>query len=986
MKPISNLLLCGSIFIIILASLFIILPKKSELKGLSKKKILESDQQDDMLKAWYQEFLMTRDPVLNKVPTERIIEAKRQMDLQGSQARPDEINALTWQERGPNNIGGRTRAFLVDANDGSGNTVFAAGVGGGVWKTTNFKTTCTWTVINDFFSNIAVTCIKQNPTNAMEMYFGTGEGFGNFDAIDGLGIWKSTNGGSSWTQLSSTISLSYVNDLEFDNNGYIYAATRSTVTGMRGIIRSSDGGVNWTQVVTDPIPTAITRGADLERAANGDMYATLGIFSTGHIFRSNENGVNTGISGSWIDITPASVITNKDQRIELAVCPSNGLRIYAVTQDSITFGISTLFRSDNRGGSWTTLSNASWCDQGASTNADFSRGQAWYDLIIGIDPSNADLAMVGGVVVVKTTNSGTSWTQATRWTTNATCTTAPVIHADIHEIKFLSSTELIICTDGGIYYSTDGGASFTNKNGGYNVTQYYGVAVHPTSGSNYMLGGTQDNGTHKFTTAGINAVTTATGGDGGFCFINQNDPNYQITSFTNSSYSRSTNGGSSFATVISNSNGRFINPTALDNATNFLYFGFATGYYAHYDVANNSAASIDLTASPSNLTLTDLQVSAIKVDADTTNTIWLGYSTSETSATEVVPCLVKVIKANGPSSGNPSLKPVGTRFDLPGSIPAGAYISSIDIEAGNRNHMLITISNYGVISVWESVDAGINWTSVEGDLPDMPVRWGMFIPSGYTARPEAIGGVMLATELGVWTTASLNGSSTAWVANNTGLANVRSDQLVLRNSDKLVAVATHGRGVFTTSLLTPPLPVTLVDFRGQLTGKKILLSWETVSEFNSKHFDLEKSFDGINFHSITKIPAAGNSNNLLHYSYLDPELPAELNYYRLKSVDIDDRSKLSDVVLIKLSNAKQGMHVLTNPFRDNISIRFIKIPKGKLELRLSDMSGKLLTNRSYDQLSQPMIQFSLANRIPSGVYLLQVFTEGTRFSSKLVRE
>lgn len=947
-----------------------------------------AEHEDGMQKAWYHEYLMTKDPSLNIVPTERIIEAKRRMEEMQSAARPDNTTALAWQERGPNNVGGRTRGLLVDRSDLTGNTVFAAGVGGGLWKTTNFKAgTPTWTVINDFFANIAITCIKQSPTNALEMYFGTGEGFGNYDAIDGLGIWKSTNGGSTWTQLASTTSLSYVNDLEFDNNGYIYAATRSTVPGLRGIIRSTDAGANWTQVLTDPNPGVTTRGADLERAANGDMYATLGLFTIGHAFRSNSNGINTGISGSWTDITPASVISNKDQRLELAVCPSNGLRIYLVSQDSITAGIKTHFRSDNSGTNWTTLANASWCDQGASTNADYSRTQAWYDLIIGVDPNNADIAMSGGVVVVKTANAGTSWTQATRWTTGATCTTAPVIHADIHEIRFLSSTELIICTDGGIYYSSDGGASFTSKNGGYNVTQYYAVAVHPTSGSNYMLAGAQDNGTHKFSSSGINAATTATGGDGGFCLINQTNANYQMTSFTNSSYSRSTNGGSSFATVISNSNGRFINPAALDNSSNFMYFGYSNGAYGHYDVTNNSATAIDLTATPSSLTLTNLQVSAIKVDADTVNTIWLGYSTSETSATDVVPCLVKVIKANGASAGPPSGKPLGTIFNLPGSVPAGAYISSIDIESGNRNHMLVTISNYGVTSVWESTNGGNSWTSVEGNLPDMPVRWGMFIPSGYMARTEAIGGVMLATELGVWTTGTLNGGSTVWAANNNGLANVRTDMLVLRSSDKLVAAATHGRGVFTTTLLTAPLPVTLVDFTGTLQNKNILLEWNTASEFNSKQFELEKSFDGVNFRTIATIPAAGNSNSLLHYSYLDREPAGEKNYYRLRSVDIDNRQKLSDILLITQADAKQGIYVLGNPFNDKIAIRFVSVPKGKVELRLTDMSGKLVAGAEYQQLTQSQVEFSLAgSRLSKGVYLLQAFTDGAVYTSKVVKQ
>ena len=895
---------------------------------------------------------------------------------------------MVWQERGPNNIGGRTRGILVDRNDATGNTVFAAGVGGGLWKTTNFKSvTPNWAVVDDFFANIAITCIKQSPTNASEMYFGTGEGWGNIDAIQGLGIWRSTDEGTTWTQLSSTTGIADVEDLEYDNNGYIYASTRATTSTLRGVLRSADGGTTWVQVLTDPT-YGTTRGADLERGPNGDMYATLGIFSTGHIFRSPSNGTSTGTSGTWTEITPSGITTNGYQRTEMAICPNNSSRIYAIAQDGTADGIGAMYRSDNYGASWATLSNASWCDQGSSTNTDFSRGQAWYDLIMAVDPNNSNTVMAGGVVIEKSADSGKSWSQITRWTTGATCNTAPVIHADIHEIIFLNSNELIVGTDGGIYYSSDGGASFTNKNNGYNVTQYYGVAVNPANGSNYMLAGAQDNGSHKFTTSGINSVTSPTGGDGAFCFINQTNSNYQITSYTDANYNVSSNGGTSFSQVVSSSNGRFINPAALDDKNNILYFAYTDGEYGHYDVTNGGGATIiNLTSSPSSLSLTNLQVSAIKIDTNQTNVIWLAFSTSETASSNVVPVLVKVIRSNGPSSGSSGSKPLGTLYSLPGSIPAGAYISSIDVEPGNSNHIIITLSNYGVISIWESTDSGTTWASIEGNLPDMPVRWGLFIPSGYNARNEStIGGVMLATELGVWSTSVLNGSSTSWVPDNSGLANVRTDQLVLRNSDKLVAAATHGRGVFTSTLLSTPLGVTLLDFTGSLQKNNILLNWNTSSEYNSNYFDLEKSYDGVQFHKIATVQAAGNSTILQQYNYLDNELPVEMNYYRLKMVDITGQYVYSNVKLIRNTALGQNIYILGNPFTDNIQIKFARIPKGSVSVRLLDASGKTLFNSAYNKIAQNQIQINVnKGNLISGIYILQVQVDGKNFVEKVVK-
>jgi hypothetical protein len=944
----------------------------------------EAEQEDDMERAYRHEWLMTRDPATNRIPVERLIAANDKMD-EITLANPlSRVNSLAWQERGPSNIGGRTRGLLVDRSDVTGNTVFAAGVGGGLWKTTNFKSgSPTWTAINNFFGNLAITCIKQSPVNVLEMYFGTGEGWGNIDAIDGLGIWKSTDGGNNWSQLSSTTGLSYVEDLEFDNNGYIYASTRSTNSALRGILRSTDNGVNWTQVLTDPTATT-TRGADLERAADGDMYATLGIFSTGHIFRSPVNGVNTGISGSWTEITPAGITSNAYQRVEIAVCPSAPATIYAIAQDDASSGVGALYRSDNDGGSWTTLANASWCDQGASTNNDFSRGQAWYDLILGVDPNNSATVLAGGVVVVKSTNSGTSWSQFTRWTSGATCTSVPVIHADIHEIMFLSSTELIIGTDGGIYYSNDGGASFSTKNAGYNVTQYYGMAVSAVSGSNSMIAGSQDNGSHLFSSSGVNSVSSVTGGDGGFSFIDATNSAVWITSNPGGFFNIYRSNGTYLGTAGSG-DGRFVAPGDYASTINTLYYCDGDGLYGRvFNVESGSASygTINIGTEMG----ANRQVSCVKVDPADETVIWLGCSESENNTgAAVTPSLVKVIRANGPSSGMPSVKPSATAFAGP-ALPAGSYISNIDIESGNSNHMILSVANFGTTSVWESTDGGTNWTSVEGNLPDMPVRWAMFIPSGYIARTAAIGGVLLGTELGAWSTSTLSGGSTTWMPNNTGFANVRVDQLVLRQSDKLVGAATHGRGVFTSTLLTAPLPVELTSFTGSLQNRNAILRWTTASEYNSKHFELERSLDGNSgFRKIATIPAAGFSNGFLNYSFLDKEPLSEYNFYRLRSVDLNNKEELSQVILVKLPNARQDMYVLGNPITDQAVIRFVKIPQQKITVTLYDLSGKLMAQKQFDP-SSSQDQFIISTgKLGNGIYVLKAQVGDETFIKRVIK-
>jgi len=194
----------GVIAISLLASLFAtqILQESTQQSQLTK---LPKIQRID--KAIEQEFEATKDPALNEVPRQRLVSAKayatRLRNMPPSQRAA--ITGITWDERGPSNVSGRTRAMLVDAGDATGNTLFAGGVGGGLWVTNNaLAGNPTWTNIGDQFGNLAISTLAQDPSNSNIMYFGTGEGWFNADAIRGLGIWKSTNGGATWNQLSAT--------------------------------------------------------------------------------------------------------------------------------------------------------------------------------------------------------------------------------------------------------------------------------------------------------------------------------------------------------------------------------------------------------------------------------------------------------------------------------------------------------------------------------------------------------------------------------------------------------------------------------------------------------------------------------------------------------------------------------------------------------------------------------------------------------------
>lgn len=806
--------------------------KKTEKKVENEEKFSERDQ---MEKAMEQEFLMTVDPALGYIPKERLIAA---LEYEKRLQRQMRGNAVTWTERGPNNIAGRTRAVLIDAKDTTGNTVFAAGVSGGIWKTINFKSANpSWTPVNESMGSLAISALAQNPSKPDTLYAGTGEGWFNNDAVRGNGIWKSTNGGTTWTQIAFTDSskashnFDFIQDLVITGNGILFATGRPSVyCNVGGVLRSADGGKTWSRAIgslaaNQPCDSAYNYfGADLEVASNGDVYATTGFINSGEItdlgriWRSRgNNGLNVGTSTTWKDITP----TGTWQRIELAVAPSNPAIIYALLEGAGD-GIGAIKKSVDTGATWVDLTIPAWCNQGANSS-DFTNGQAFYDLIAQVDPNNPNTVIIGGIDLLKSTDGGTTWNQITQWARNCPSTTVqfPVVHADQHNLIFYpgSSTELINSNDGGIYYSSNGGASWattttpnlnggnkttiSQKNTGYNITQLYAVDIHPTT-TNYFLVGSQDNGSLELTSSGIGGgVEASVGGDGGFCHIDQTDGNLQVISYVYNNYYYSRNSGTAFNRVSFNDNGFFINPSDLDDSKKVLYSGSGPGQLG---LVSNLASG---TPSFSDLSVSDLgttrKVSAVKVDPTVSGggTVWIaGYDSTRT----VRPIVIKLTSANtSPAAA------VTTQLT---TAPLGSYISSIDVDPANGSHILVTLSNYGIVSVYESTDGGNSFNNVEGNLPDVPVRWGMFLPSDASIDGVTGGGILLATEVGVWFTQTTNGTQTTWSPQASGLPNVRCDMLRYRASDALLAVATHGRGLYSatitslTPVVPPPVPVT----------------------------------------------------------------------------------------------------------------------------------------------------------------------------------
>ena len=729
--------------------------------------------------AFMQDFLRTMDPTLKRptpeVLTDIRVKTARLRDMKDMDAvartKAGSLSTETvWEERGPSVVGGRTRALLFDPADPQKKKVWAGGVSGGLWYNDDITDpNSTWIKVDDYWDNISISCISDDPNNPAILYVGTGEAN---NSMRGGGIWKTTDGGDTWSRLSSTINFLQIKDIEVrDENGtsVVYAAVYSDFNDEtspmenNGLYRSANGGTSWTQVlpvVEFGIPNTPT---DIELGDNEIWVGTKPTYSN-----TTQNSTvykSTTGTGNW---TSTEFLTRG--QIELAVAPSNTDVIYAILEEN--GAVDEVIRSTDNGDNWFILSKPLDADTGIPAE-DFTRGQAWYDLTIAVHPTDPDVVLVGGIDLFKTTNGGTSWSQISKWHSGIGVT-APVVHADQHEILYRPGFggEAIFGNDGGVYYGSNltAGSSITisARNNNYNVTQFYSAALHPLL-QNYMLGGTQDNGTQKFTLSGFGTTSEAQGGDGGMCFIDQLDPTFQIVSYIFNDISVSDDGGVTFSQLINDpGTGHFINVGEYDSHQKVLYT--ARDDNSLYRIRR-------VTTTPSSQLLVipglDAMATAIRVSPYTTtqSNLFVGSATGK---------LFKIVDAE-------ATDPVIT--EITGTVFPNGSVSGIAFGE-NEDQILVTFSNYGVVSIWETRDGGDTWANREGDLPNMPVRWVEYHPH----NPDQ---AYIATELGVWSTDNINVASPEWKSTNGGLANVRTDMLRIRKSDGLIMAATHGRGVFT---------------------------------------------------------------------------------------------------------------------------------------------------------------------------------------------
>ncbi len=814
--------------------------KRSYVKSLPKK--LRPDLKN------YHDFLMTRDPSSNTIPSERALEALKIKNAKLNSLsyfnRQSEIN---WTERGPSKQAGRTRALMLDGNFDSNAKVWAAGVSGGLWSITNIESsTSEWSKVSDFWDNLAITCVASDPTDANIIYVGTGERRGH--GLKGQGIWKTSDGGATWSQLSSSTELKFIDTIIVRNEngvGVVYAgggraASNGSYSGINGLQKSSDGGSTWTEVLGEISAGSNHHVTDLELDSNNRLI----VGTRTNTF--NEGGGQVFYSDDGITFTQFDLgALGSFDRTFVDVSPSDPNVLYVMMESLTTGYITYIAKSSDAGSTWTPISIAE--DENGNPFGDYQGSMDYWGLL-GIDPNDPNTIYAAGALsIFKSTDSGTNWTEISEW--RGTGFSQPYVHADHHNIVFIDSDKILFSNDGGVFLTTDGGNTFTMKNDNMVTTQFYSTAIHPTT-SDYVLGGAQDNGTWRLNTAGKQEGLEVYGGDGAYTHIDQVDPTYQFSATTYGNIVRSTNGGSSFGLYsnVTNADGTdagfFINPSVIDGVNKALYATFDNNSILRQKdytaLTNHDFININLGSG----------ASAYKVSPHTSGVLFVATAGGR---------VFKIIDAHTDNYTITEISPGATT----------GYISSIDVGKDD-NQILITLSNYGIDSIYETISGGgaNGWVNVEGDLPDMPVRWGLYNRDNFNQ-------VAIATEVGVWVSDDITSSSVVWNPSNDGLANTRVDMLAM-NSNGEMSAGTFGRGQFTSPGFTSTAPLNAafspsktsgvfpleVDFVDRSTGNVTSWAWDFGDGSSSTEQNPTHTFADAGRYSISLTVDDGTNNSV----------------------------------------------------------------------------------------------------------------------------
>lgn len=666
-------------------------------------------------------------------------------------AMPTPETGETWTPLSPASTptdGGNGRVNVVRKHPTLANTYFACSPAGGLWKTTNGGTN--WTPITDNIGVLGCSDLGFSPTNSNIMYLATGDG----DASDtySLGVYKSTDGGSTWqaTGLTFTSGQKVVLSrlLVNPNDGSIL------VSGSNGIYRSVNEGNNWTRV-----STLNTR--DLKFKANDPSV----VFATRYnpagspiLLRSTDSGIN------WVQQSSNGLPTSSLSRAAIATTVADPNYIYIIVANNTNYGLVGVYRSTDGGTSFTQMTSSSPNLLGWEASGGDTGGQGYYDLALAVSQTDRNLIYSGGVNVWRSQNGGSSWTCVGHWNNQG----APYVHADIHDLFFEGSTVWAAC-DGGVFKLQNTSTNWEDKSANLRIAQIYSMGLSATN-ANKVVSGHQDNGTNLMTDA--NSWSEILGGDGMQCFIDRTNDNNIFASVYYGYLFRSTDGGANFTNFYDVPDAGWVTPWLQDPTNvNTLYAGGIQVY--------KSTNRGDTWTSISNFNEFST-IAAIEVARTNNQIMYVAKGTYVASSHAVAPYLYKTV--NGGSTW--------TQINN-ASFPTSGTIIGLHIDVNNPNRILVGFASYLGNSVYVSNDGGNTWSNYSQGLPSVPAN------CFTTVVGDANGSTYVGTDVGIF---YRNSNSTAWESFNNGIPSVIVSDLEIFYPTAKLRCATYGRGIWETPL------------------------------------------------------------------------------------------------------------------------------------------------------------------------------------------
>ncbi len=650
-----------------------------------------------------------------------------------------------WAFRGPSNVGGRTRALLIDPRRPS--HLWAGSVSGGLFVSQNSGKT--WSPLDDYFPSLTVSSLAADPTDPDTFYVGTGEGFYNIDSLSGLGVFVTHDGGASFQQLAATADWGDVNRIAVSpaDPSVLLAATSL------GIYRSTDGGNSWSSRTTRrSLQVAIN-----PRVPNEALATEEGVNHVHEVLFSSDGGANWTVASNFNDVP------NNLARIEIAYAPSDGNIAYA-NQDG------DFWKSTDGGRSWDQV--------GESGDGN------WYSNAVWVSPTDPNLILVGGVAVWRSTNGGQSFAPVS----NGYLLTQQV-HPDVH--FFTSDPGYNGKTNRRVYVGCDGGVFVTDNvqavtprkgwrslNGAYATTQYYsGTGDGPTA---LLMGGAQDNGTLRLQKTATALLTY--GGDGGFVAIDRQMPTYVYGEYISlSNLFRSRDGGKHLDAFIlgdmpEQGQGNFIAPFVLDPTDGNRMLAGAGQLWLSTNVRTGRPPAWTAIKPAASNSFGIQNISAIAVSPADPNRIWVGHNDGQ------------LYLSKDGQSGGPSWQTIDDNI---GHNPLpNRYITRITPSWQDPQVAWVSFGGRTPDNLWRTDDGGQTWHSISGQLPQIPIL-------GIAQHPARPDWLYVGTEVGVF--ASEDGGQT-WGTVNEGPGNVEVDDVVFLNRSTTLLAATHGRGLWTINV------------------------------------------------------------------------------------------------------------------------------------------------------------------------------------------